>query len=192
MSFQQKQQVRTDLLQHPGQLEQMNWDTDGSILKSVAEHLREKRVENRRLKAKNKKAKAKNDGEDVDVPETANTLKQLKSETGEALWDFEAADEFSDDQEEDTEEKHRELVVPDGNQVLAPEEGAETDSDDDAHMLSKHGHDLQVLLDRQKDPEDQDEDSQDDPSASAALRQKSQLHTKASSAKAKPKTKRKA
>ena len=30
--------------------------------------------------------------------------------------------------EEDTEEKHRELVVPDGNQVLAPEEGAETDS----------------------------------------------------------------
>mmetsp|Transcript_33057 Transcript_33057/g.77124 ORF Transcript_33057/g.77124 Transcript_33057/m.77124 type:complete len:397 (+) Transcript_33057:61-1251(+) len=192
MSFQQKQQVRTDLLQHPGQLEQMNWDTDGSILKSVAEHLREKRVENRRLKAKNKKAKAKNDGEDVDVPETANTLKQLKSETGEALWDFEAADEFSDDQEEDTEEKHRELVVPDGNQVLAPEEGAETDSDDEAHMLSKHGHDLQVLLDRQKDPEDQDEDSQDDPSASAALRQKSQLHTKASSAKAKPKTKRKA
>eukprot|EP00439_Symbiodinium_sp_Y106_P041956 s3918_g5.t1 len=134
-----------------------------SILKSVAEHLREKRVENRRLKAKNKKAKAKNDGEDVDVPETANTLKQLKSETGEALWDFEAADEFSDDQEDDTEEKHRELVVPDGNQVLAPEEGAETDSDDEAHMLSKHGHDLQVLLDRQKDPEDQDEDSQERP-----------------------------
>ena len=27
-------------------------------------------------------SQAKNDGEDVDVPETANTLKQLKSETG--------------------------------------------------------------------------------------------------------------
>ncbi|CAE7326813.1 unnamed protein product [Symbiodinium natans] len=168
MSFQQKQQVRTDLLQHPAQLMQMDWDTEGSILKSVAEHLKEKRLENRKMNAR-KRAKAKK-GEDVEeVPETANTLKQLKSETGEALWDFEAADEFSDDQEEDVEEKHRELVIPD-RQVLAPEEGA-TDSEDEGNMMSKHGQDLQVLLNRQKDPEDQDEDSQDDQiPASAKLR----------------------
>lgn len=98
------------------------------------------------------------EGEDADaVPDTANRLLHLKSERGEGLWDFEDAERFDDDDDQDAEDcaadEREEFQKDDEVPVLAPVEGEEedlpSDSDVEAGCLqTSHGQELETLLER--------------------------------------------
>eukprot|EP00930_Biecheleria_cincta_P096375 TRINITY_DN88233_c0_g1_i1.p1 TRINITY_DN88233_c0_g1~~TRINITY_DN88233_c0_g1_i1.p1 ORF type:complete len:811 (+),score=217.75 TRINITY_DN88233_c0_g1_i1:33-2465(+) len=102
------------------------------------------------------------EGEDADaVPDTANRLLQLKSERGEGLWDFEDAERFDDDeqdQEDFAADERDEFAKDDEVPVLAPVEGEDedlqSDSDVEAGCLqTSHGQELETLLERHGEEE---------------------------------------
>eukprot|EP00435_Cladocopium_sp_Y103_P056586 s1611_g19.t1 len=150
-ALQRRTQLYNELQQHPEQLQEAVAaldSTDGSILSGLHDRRAEARIQ----------------PEDVEeVPETANTLKQLKSAQGEGLWDFEDAEEFSDDEQEEEDQNNQleaDWEVP--QKVLAPEKIWESDSEEEGGILSKQGEEVEALLKKYKNPEDGDDQSEDE------------------------------
>jgi len=109
-----------------------------------------KRHKQKMQKALKRKADAMADNNEV--PETANSLHNLKSENAEVMWDFEDGEKFSDDEQElvDFDE---DLQNEDAKEEAAPapeagDEASEAEDNEDGDPLSTHGKELEVLLER--------------------------------------------
>lgn len=199
LPWHKRTQLYNELQQHPEQLQEAVAaldSTDGSILSGLHDS---RRAEVRKRKARQKRLKARIQPEDVEeVPETANTLKQLKSAQGEGLWDFEDAEEFSDDEQEEEDQNNQleaDWEVP--QKVLAPEKIWESDSEEEGGILSKQGEEVEALLKKYKNPDgdDQSEDEEAEPVPEPAPKGKASPNTtdkpKGPKAKAKAKAKTK-
>lgn len=112
---------------------------------------KEKKKVAKRLKKDAKKGEAGN-AEDDAVPQTANSLLSLKSEIGEGVWDFEDGEAHSDDEADEIPAGMDRKKEEDLDSHLAPE--ADDEFDDPEGVLSKHGKDLERLLEKQSDLEE--------------------------------------
>lgn len=164
LPWHKRAQLYNELQQHPEQLQQAVAaldSTDGTCSSILSGLHDSRRAEVRKRKARQKRLKARIQPEDVEeVPETANTLKHLKSAQGEGLWDFEDAEEFSDDEQEEEDQNNQleaDWEVP--QKVLAPENIWESDSEEEGGILSKQGEEVEALLKKYKNPEDGDDQS---------------------------------
>lgn len=97
----------------------------------------------KKRKALKKEAKAEF-AEDDDVPDSANSLLSLKSQRGEAKWDFEDEEAFSDDGEDkwdfnDDLQKAPGEVAPEADEDEGPE---------GENLLGSHGKELETLMQR--------------------------------------------
>jgi len=96
-------------------------------------------------KALHREARATNDAEDEAVPETANSLLQLKPEHGEGGWEFSDKEEFSDDDEEKWDfDDQIECAAANAEAPSADEDEAEEAEKGD--LLTTHGHNIEALL----------------------------------------------
>lgn len=114
-----------------------------------------KRHKRKMMKALKRKADAI---EKEDVPDTANSLHQLKSEQSEAIWDFSDGEKFSDD-EQDKWDFDEQLQNDDVDEQAAqlPEAGDEVSEAEEGDLLSAHGKELEVLLERHTGSTNDDE-----------------------------------
>lgn len=112
------------------------------------------------MKALKRKADAIDKAEEDEVPNTANALLQLKSERGEAIWDFSDGEEFSDDEQEKC-DFDEQLRNDDEQAAQAPEVDEEDTDAEEGDPLTSHGKELEFLLDRHthKDRVGEDEGS---------------------------------
>lgn len=102
--------------------------------------------EKQEKRKRKRKAQAMNQAEDEAAPETANELKQLKTERAEGVWDFEAGEElFSDDEEADREDLPEEQEPAKEGEVVAAEH-EEFSSEDEGELLTTAGKELEALL----------------------------------------------
>lgn len=92
------------------------------------------------------RANAKMKGaEDEAVPDTANSLLELKAQRGEAGWDFAEEEQFSDDEQENWDFDDQLMAVKEDEAPSGDEDGEETEGVD---LLSGHGKEIEVLLER--------------------------------------------
>merc|ERR1719491_2037942 len=115
-----------------------------------------------------REAAALDDAEEVDVPDSAGAMHSLKRAEGEAGWDFDDEEHFSDDEQDKFEfddQLETAATNADDMPVLAeePEENEENPAAEDA--LGEHGRELQILLGQGLDEEGnplQPADAEDD------------------------------
>jgi len=113
------------------------------------------RHEQKARKALKRKANAVDEAEEAEVPDTANALHQLKPERGEAAWDFEDAEEFSDDEqdqcnvEEQLQNDHEHVADVEGPEIDVGEGLSDAEDGEEGEVLTVHGKELEHILEKQ-------------------------------------------
>lgn len=106
-------------------------------------------------KALKRKAGAVEEAEEAEVPDTANALHQLKPERGEATWDFEDGEEFSDDEQEqvDVQEQlqddHEHVADVEGPEIDVGEGLSDAEDGEEVDTLTVYGRELEQILEKQ-------------------------------------------